>query len=268
MRDELVAALVDDLGPSGLVDAIWEGGSKATGRLDAYSDVDLMMLARGAGTDAVFERVEAVLDARVRRRGTWTVGTPAFEGLAQRFYRFDGAPEFFFLDIGVFRAGTRDLLLEVERHGTPAVYFDPGGCLRPRHVERAAHRAAMRRRLDELQASLPVRRMLVEKEVRRAHPIDALAFYQALVRMLVEILGMQYRPFRYDFGARYLHDDLRPEAQQVEERRVAQSDDLPVGHFDPALILDEPDREHHTPGRPAIPDGHAASAPSMEKTST
>ena len=46
------------------------------------------------------------------------------------------------------------------------------------------------------------------KEILRERSIDAWAFYRHLLNSLVEVYGMEYRPFRYDFGLRYTKADF------------------------------------------------------------
>ena len=60
--------------------------------------------------------------------------------------------------------------------------------------------------------------MLVEKELARDHPLQALGFYQVLLRALIEILGMRYRPHRFDYGWRYVETELPEQAQHLIAR--------------------------------------------------
>jgi hypothetical protein len=56
------------------------------------------------------------------------------------------------------------------------------------------------------------------KEVVRKRPLDAMAFYRSYTNLLIELYGLKYRPFRYDFGLRYLHNDLPQDIQRQLER--------------------------------------------------
>lgn len=59
----------------------------------------------------------------------------------------------------------------------------------------------------------------VLKELDREHSIDAFAFYfSGLVRPLVEVMGMLHRPFRFDFGLRYLHRTFPMKDQDTIKR--------------------------------------------------
>ena len=78
----------------------------------------------------------------------------------------------------------------------------------------ASLKIKQRKRLEEIEAAFPVYQTEVLKELDRGHAIDTFAFYfGGIVRPLVELMGMIHRPFRYDFGLRYIHKTF-PEAEQ------------------------------------------------------
>ena len=71
--------------------------------------------------------------------------------------------------------------------------------------------------------------MLVQKELARGHPLEAFGFHQVLLRALIELLGMQYRPDRFDYGWRYVETELPEDARQLIKRYafVGDADALP-----------------------------------------
>ena len=78
----------------------------------------------------------------------------------------------------------------------------------------------------QLQGATPVYRMLVEKELVRGHPLEALGFYQTLLRALIELLGMRHRPDRFDYGWRYVESELPADAQALIRRYAFVADGL------------------------------------------
>jgi hypothetical protein len=68
------------------------------------------------------------------------------------------------------------------------------------------------------QGAIPVHRMLIEKELVRGHRLEALGYYQALLRALIELLGMRHRPDRFDYGWRYVESELPADAQALIRR--------------------------------------------------
>ena len=225
LRERLSAGLqtafsIDD----GLL-AAFEGGSAATGRADEYSDIDLNIVARGQVHPSLFDCVERLVREVGAITHLWHNAELPWPGTVQRFYFIEGAPRFFVLDCVLLVPEAAPELLEVERHGNAQVLFDRAGCLQPRQLDRAAHGRRMARRLAQMDGSRPLYRMLVDKELARARPLDAFGFYLALLRMNVELAGMLHRPDRFDFGWRYLHVDL-PESLAAELQSVTCGADL------------------------------------------
>lgn len=200
--------------------AVFEGGSTATGRADAYSDIDLCVVADGALNEALFAAIEAALKSIAPLAHVWPVADPPWPGFAQKFYFLDGAPRFFAVDCSLLVPMTALQFLEVERHGHALVLLDPRQWVRPQQLDRKAHDARRARRLAQNRAAWPVYRMLVDKELARGRALDAFGFYQALLRLLVELAGLLHRPDRFDYGWRYLHYDL-PAALQARLAELA-----------------------------------------------
>ncbi|MGB3427529.1 MAG: hypothetical protein WBA53_05065, partial [Burkholderiaceae bacterium] len=194
-RGAVIEAVIARLLPISAVRACFEGGSAATGRLDDYSDIDLVIVAPLDVADEAFDAVEAAL-APHRISHVWRVDPPPFPDTAQRFYFLADAPRFFAVDCVVVAEAAAVQFLESERHGAPLVYFDRTAKIRARPADRSALAERRARRWKQLQGAVPIYAMLVEKELARGRPMEALGFYQALLRALLEVLGMVHRPDR------------------------------------------------------------------------
>ncbi len=218
-RGTVIEAVIARLLPISAVRACFEGGSAATGRLDDYSDIDLVIVAPLDVADEAFDAVEAAL-APHRISHVWRVDPPPFPDTAQRFYFLADAPRFFAVDCVVVAEAAAVQFLELERHGTPLVYFDRTAKIRARPADRSALAERRARRWKQLQGAVPLYAMLVEKELARGRPLEALGFYQALLRALLEVLGMAHRPDRFDFGWRYVETQL-PEEELQQLARFA-----------------------------------------------
>ncbi|MGZ8273781.1 MAG: hypothetical protein ACXWUM_07675 [Burkholderiaceae bacterium] len=206
-RRVIVEAVIARLLPLTAVRACFEGGAAATGRLDDYSDIDLVIVAPLSIANQAFDAVETALEPH-RISHVWHVDPPPFPDTAQRFYFLADAPRFFAVDCVVVAEAAAGQLLERERHGQALVYFDRTSKIRARPVDAAALAARRARRWQQLQGSVPIYAMLVEKELTRGRPLEALGFYQALLRALLEVLGIVHRPDRFDFGWRYVETQL------------------------------------------------------------
>jgi hypothetical protein len=148
--------------------AAFEGGSVASGRADAYSDIDLYVVADPALNEPLFAAIEATLKAIDAIRHVWPVADVPWPGFAQKFYLLADAPPFFAVDCALLVPQTALQFLEVERHGHAQVLLDPRCWLQPQRLDRATHDAWRQRRQAQNLAAWPVYRMLVDKEIARS----------------------------------------------------------------------------------------------------
>lgn len=254
----VVAALRDD----DAVEALFEGGAAARGRADEYSDIDLMVVAPLECAGRLFARTEEALAEIAPITHVWRLEPPGFPDMAQRFYFLADAPRFFALDCSVLAPSAAATFLERERHGEPVVWLDRRGTITARPVDQAALGDRRRHRLKQLRGMVPVYAMLVDKEIARGHPLEALGFYQALVRALIDLLGMQHRPERFDFGWRYVERELPADAQALIARHafIAGADALAASRASIVLAINalleslaEPPPTASGPGDPPSP---------------
>lgn len=217
-RASLLGALLPALEADPHVRACWEGGSVAMGRADAFSDIDLYLIVESAHQGAVFAAFEDALRRAAAINHTWRVDPPAFPGVSQRIYLLRGAPRFFALDCALLEPAGAAQFLERERHGEPRVHFARDAPIEAPPLDRARHAERLRKRLAQIRASWPVYRTIVEKELARGRALDAIGFhFNGLLRPLVELAGMRHRPERFDYGWRYLHQELPAELQREFE---------------------------------------------------
>jgi len=215
-RERIFGAVLPSLEADERVRACFEGGSVAMGRADEFSDIDLYVVAEPAVHEAILDEFERALANAAPLAHTWKVDPPAFPGVAQRIYLLRDAPRFFAVDCAVLTAAAAEQFLERERHGEPRVLFDRDGTIGAPPLDRARHAARLHARLAQIRASWPVYRTIVEKELARGHALDAIGFYfVGLLRPLLELVGMRYRPERFDYGWRYLHVDLPAKLQRT-----------------------------------------------------
>ena len=211
-RKRLTEDLVEAVRAAGAL-ACWEGGSAATGRLDQFSDIDLCIVAPLAQADTLFTVVEASLSGTTAIDHRWIVDPVPWSHMAQRFYLLRDAPPYFAVDCSVVAPEGLDQFLERERHGEPVVYFDTTGTVRATTLDAAAHARRIAHRRAQIAQFTPVYALLVRKDLARERPLEALGFYQVLVRALAELMGMRFRPERFDFGLRYVTSDFPADAQ-------------------------------------------------------
>ncbi len=216
-RRQIKNAIVSAIRARNDVAGCWEGGSAATGRVDEFSDIDLVIVASLDVADAIFAAVEDAISTVGEISHRWHVDPPPFRDTAQRFYFLAGAPRFFAVDCVIVTATGIAQFLERERHGEPQVQFDRSGQIAALPLDEHALATRREHRLGQLRGAVPIYLMLVEKELARDHPLEALGFYQVLLRALIELLGMRYRPHRFDYAWRYVETELPEDAQHLIE---------------------------------------------------
>jgi hypothetical protein len=220
-RTTLLRTIQDALEPLADVTALFEGGSTAFGRDDEWSDIDLTADVTPGHEDEAFAAVEAALATLAPIELRWVLPVPAWHGMHQRFYRLAGSPAHLMVDLTLRRSDQPEHFAERELHGEPVVLFDKTGRVRSIPLDRTRLRADIAERLATLRVQLPLLEHLIPKELDRGHPLDALGYYHGLVlRPLVELLRTHYCPERYNFGMRYLYNDL-PAAVAARLERLA-----------------------------------------------
>ena len=126
-RRQIKNAIVSAIRARNDVAGCWEGGSAATGRVDEFSDIDLVIVASLDAADAIFDAVEDAISAVGEISHRWHVDPPPFRDTAQRFYFLAGAPRFFAVECVIVTATGFAQFLEREGHGEPQVQFDRTG---------------------------------------------------------------------------------------------------------------------------------------------
>jgi hypothetical protein len=213
-RESIVEAIRAAAEPHDWARAMWIGGSAATGRLDAWSDVDVGLAVADGRVEDGFAVVERALTSLAPIDFTWRINPPT-DVKPQRVYRLRGADPFLLVDAGVLPSSTPPAARFVERrrHGTPRVLFDRDGFTKDVPSDPAEWRRRLRARIAALIERFELSQTLPVKAARRGETAEAVAFYQSFtLRPLVEMLRIRHDPWRHDFDVRYLRRDLPKDA--------------------------------------------------------
>jgi predicted nucleotidyltransferase len=199
--------------------AAWEAGSAAFGRDDEHSDLDVGVLVRAGGNESVWAAVDRAFQELGGVEFRWSELNPLLPGIDKRVFRPRGAARWFQVDIGVFPETATELHIQPERHGRVKVLVDREGRLNPPAWDEAAHQRRMGEALHQNLMKWRAYHGWFRKELARGRPTDAFAFYfHTALAPLLAVLGMRYRPSRWDFGLRYVRDEFPPEVADVLER--------------------------------------------------
>ena len=228
-RDIIIATLRNQLEPLPYVNAMWEGGSAAFDRLDAWSDIDLHLDVADDAVEATFEQMEAALLSLSPISDTMRIPEPTWHGHSQCFYTLEKAGEFLKIDCAVMRHSGGDKFIQPELHGTALVYFDKLGVVDPEPFDWEAHNQKLAMRLQEIGDRFGRMQIYVRKEILRQDALNALQFYRGItLNPLVELLRIKYDPARYNWSVRYLSHYLpADEADKLTELSyIANLDEL------------------------------------------
>ncbi|MBL9119752.1 MAG: nucleotidyltransferase domain-containing protein [Phycisphaerae bacterium] len=212
--DEIRSRLIESLRSALEVEpwalAAWLAGSDANGRTDRWSDIDLLVIVEDDAVERTFETCRRAIQAHGSISLELRLPMPTWHGHDQAFWQLEGVPDWCMVDLVVIRRGsTAPRFLEVERHGVAEVLFDRQGLVRPEPLDRPAHEAKVRERLHALVPRFRLLQHLVRKAVWRNDAPEAIDRYLTFtLRPLVELLRIRNVPDRFDFGLRYLRDDL------------------------------------------------------------
>ncbi len=208
--------------------ACWEGGAAANNRVDQFSDLDFILCVDDEMVEVTFREMDSALESIAKIKRRYRPQEPTFNGVSRCYFQFEGMPEYFFMDAVVLRKTAGNKFLEKERHGTPVVYFDKLGIVNSVSADTEDFKRKRRERLIEIESSFPIYQAIIIKELHRERALDALMYFRVLAAFYVDLCGMKYRPFRYDFGLRYAHAELPIEIQNEISRfsYVADIEDL------------------------------------------
>jgi len=252
MRQIILAKIVSTLQPLDFVLGLWQGGSAAHGYTDEWSDLDIAVVVEDNCVQQTFDIVEKALAEIGEIELKYRVPEPAWHGQSQCFWRLKETPPFLLIDFAVFRRSSNNEFLEIERHGNVPIAFDKANLIVPPHLDTNKHFSQMLARFNEIKIRFDLLQPLVKKEIYRGHLVDAIGNYHDWTLLpLVELLGMIYRPHRYDFELKYFSRDFPPEIvarvaplfcianledlavkQQIAEAFFAESLPLVAGKFD------------------------------------
>jgi hypothetical protein len=184
------------------------GGSLATDRLDADSDLDCQVMVEDGRATEVFDAMLAALRADWSVSGLWLVPTPAWHGGIQLFATVARPGEqALWVDLLVADEGPRWLEVDERRHGRVLVLHDPGDRVRMVHENDEKLRGEALASARNVASRLDTAEWLVMKAVRRGHWPEAYAYHLRLgVEPVVQLLRTLHAPARWDFGLRYLDD--------------------------------------------------------------
>jgi hypothetical protein len=195
------------------------GGSISTGRLDAWSDLDVSVHTEAGATDAVYSVLLRRLGEDWQVSGLWDLATPTWHGGRQFFAEVtrDGADPVI-LDLVAMAVPDGGVVVDPRRHGIPVVLHDPDAAIRVADEDDATLATAALSAARTIADRMFVARWIVEKSVAREQWPEAHAFYLTFcLTATVQLLRTIHCPSRWDYGLRYLDTDLPADVRRRVE---------------------------------------------------
>jgi len=210
--------------------AAWEGGSAATGYLDDYSDLDLLVILReGTATDPVFEAMNDLFERDWGILESFRMPEPTWHGMSQCFYMLDKMPPLFYCDIALTTEDNPHKLTEPERHGKAVIWFDNTRVYQAEPMPEAEFKQLRDRVYAMATGTWWLMLLELKKALARDNWLAAQGNYNALLnRHLVGLMNLKYRPWKADFGSRYAERDYPEDAAKelIWLSRVASLEDI------------------------------------------
>jgi hypothetical protein len=197
--------------------ACWSGGSAATGGYDDHSDLDLNVLAAPGTFVRVYDDLVASLRDSFELTSLWLLPETTYSDGRQLFATLDDDPGALttptrLVDIVVYEPTEEHRCIDVRRHGTPLVRFDPDGLVEVRHDDEDGLRRGAADTVDQIRQRRLVAEWLVNRATVRGHLPEAVSLYLRFALLpVIQLLRARDCPARHDYMFRYLHTDLKPE---------------------------------------------------------
>lgn len=194
------------------VHTLWQGGAAAFGRVDQWSDIDIMAIADRESIPNVFEAAETAVKKLTEFDLIFEVPQPTSHGFFQKFYRLKNASPFLLIDLAVGELEKADKFLEPEIHGNPIVHFDRKGIITSQPLDKEKFKQNMQAALERAKVRFDIFQLFFDKEYNRGNYMDVFDFYfNFAIGGLLAVLRMKHSPYHYTFRSKYANYDLPPE---------------------------------------------------------
>ena len=207
-REDLIKQLKPYLLNNPDITTIWEGGSAATNTVDAYSDLDLMIVTEKANIESLFIAIESFLNKHFGIDEKFRVPEPAWHGFSQCFYHLETTEPWVYIDLCILPTTIKDRFTAIDRHGEITAWKDTIQFIENIPTPQKDIKQKAKRFYQNATSGEFVLRLEIDKAVRRENYIDAYNFmYAYLMRHLIPLMNIEHRIEKVDFGMRYAKRD-------------------------------------------------------------
>jgi predicted nucleotidyltransferase len=208
-REEILNCLIEALNPLNYVYAAWQGGSAAFKRVDQWSDIDIIVDVKDDKIMDLFNVLDISLESLAKIENSYGGPQSLSPGAYQKVYKLQGTSKFMVIEICAVKHTSTEKLLSKEIHGDILVLFDKCNVTQVTPINKIEFAKTLRTRIEKVDSLFNMYQFLIEKELNRQNYIEAISFYQNFsLGLLLEMLRIKYKPYRYNFKTRYIYYDL------------------------------------------------------------
>jgi len=191
-----------------LITAAWEGGSKATGFLDQYSDLDMYIVTKDEDTEEVLNEIVEFIEEKFGIERKFRMPEPNPYGFSQVFAKTMKTPELFYIDFVVMGESVEDKFIETDRHGVSDLWVSQFKLSTTKRNQNVTNDLC--KKIYDTTVSRDFLLILeLEKQIKRNLFSEAFPNYLSFIsRCLVSLMNIKYRPEKADFGMRYIYRDF------------------------------------------------------------
>ncbi|NIK80387.1 tetratricopeptide (TPR) repeat protein [Paenibacillus castaneae] len=196
-RDFIIESLKKGLEDCSYVNAFWLEGSDGTGKLDEFSDLDIVLNVADGFEEQALQQLEALLAAI----GPLDLNYKEYKNDQQSYTVFHllNTADSLFLDVSIQSQSHKYTFLREDTSVIPKVIFDKIGIIQYESLNQDKLHNQIQERLYHLENTFKQRGRAI-KYAKRNKFLEAFAYYQKFVLTpLVELLRIKYAPIHYDY---------------------------------------------------------------------
>lgn len=198
-KQHIIDALTARFERDPLVFAFWLEGSEANGGGDELSDIDLVLDVEDTHEEEILGKTEKALGVLGELDLVSPIERPNAFIWYQVFHLRDSS-EFLLIDVSVQRHSRDFAFTQGDPDEQPKIIFDKANAIRiePLDTQRRKAELADRARMARAQFA---RRIGARKYIQRGNFLEAWTYYEkCILRPLVQLLRIKYRPGSVDYG--------------------------------------------------------------------
>lgn len=208
-RTKVIDHLIHALNPYTYIYAIWESGATAFNRVDSYSDINLSIQVAEDKVEEIIKLFEKKLTQLAPLETKYRLPEPTWHDNSQVLYKIGNTPKHLVLDVTFLVRDSVMRFLEKERHGNAKMYFDKLGGSDKTKLNKPRHKERVKKHFRYIAGTFPFFSILPEKELARGKNLEAIMNYnEFLIKPLIDLLRINYKPERFDFAHKGLEFDI------------------------------------------------------------